>query len=230
MKNIIDEKPMLKLLGRLRESMEFIDEDDINNKDVLDIGCGFGSCVMNLLSRNVKKVVGMEITDKDLETAKRYISDERAKFKLGSAIELPFENESFDTVVLWEVIEHIPKNTELQMFAEVFRVLKKGGVFYLSTPNRSALSNIFDPAWWLIGHRHYSKNDLRQFGEKNNFLISALFVRGGVMSVVMSLDMYFSKWLLGRRPLFDDWLKKKEDLEYRKEGFVNLFGKFLKNN
>lgn len=75
-------------------------------------------------------------------------------------MELPFENESFDTVVCWEVIEHLPENSEHALFVEVNRVLKVGGAFSLSTPHDSLVSKLLDPAWWLMSHRHYSKGSL----------------------------------------------------------------------
>lgn len=48
---------------------------------------------------------------------------------------LPFEDESFDAVVSFQVIEHVRRDREL--VKEVHRVLKKGGKFVVSTPNKS---------------------------------------------------------------------------------------------
>lgn len=47
---------------------------------------------------------------------------------------LPFEDESFDCVVSFQVIEHIRRDKEF--VSEVYRVLKPGGRFIVSTPNR----------------------------------------------------------------------------------------------
>ena len=47
---------------------------------------------------------------------------------------LPFEDESFDCVVSFQVIEHIKCDKEF--VREVYRVLKPGGRFIVSTPNR----------------------------------------------------------------------------------------------
>lgn len=48
---------------------------------------------------------------------------------------LPFEDESFDCVVSFQVIEHIKRDREL--IGEIYRVLRKGGRFIVSTPNKS---------------------------------------------------------------------------------------------
>jgi ubiquinone/menaquinone biosynthesis C-methylase UbiE len=135
MKNLLNEKPNSKLIGRLKFTVKkFIKEKDVVNKKVLDIGCGYGWFELNALKRGVKEIHGIEITDEDLKTVRENIKDLRAKFKKGGALKLPFRDNYFDTVVSWEVIEHIPKNTEDRMFKEVSRVLKKNGIFYLSTP------------------------------------------------------------------------------------------------
>lgn len=229
MKNILEEKPSKKLYGRLRASAELVDDADIANKVILDIGCGYGWCEVNFLERKVKKIMGIEVSYKDLSTAKKYVKDKRASFKVGSAINIPFPDKSFDTVVSWEVIEHIPKSTENKMFMEVSRVLKDGGVFYISTPYRNIISNILDPAWWLIGHRHYSKDSLKAFGYQNSLKIKKVSVKGRAWSLIGILNMYLSKWIFRRRPFFENHFRKKSDIEYsHTNGYATIFCKYMK--
>lgn len=68
---------------------------------------------------------------------------------------LPFEDESFDCVVSFQVIEHIRRDKEF--VSEVCRVLKPGGRFIVSTPNRP-MSLTRNP--WHV--REYTAE---QFGE-----------------------------------------------------------------
>jgi len=65
------------------------------------------------------------------------------------------------------------------MFKEVFRVLKPGGRFYLSTPYSNVFSRFLDPAWWFINHRHYSANDLFGLANNNGFSIERISINGG---------------------------------------------------
>ncbi len=81
------------------------------------------------MDQGIKSITGVEPTEESIKTAQTYIQDEQVNFVKESATNLPFEEESFDTVVSWEVIEHIPKHTEEKMFKEVFRVLKPSGKF-----------------------------------------------------------------------------------------------------
>lgn len=228
MKNILNEKPSNYLFGRLAASTRFVKDEDVNNKEVLNLGCGFGWCESNFLSRDVASMVGLEISDSDLSTARENIHDERVSFQVGSAISIPFPDNSFDTVVSWEVIEHIPKKKELEMFSEVQRVLRPGGVFYLSTPHHMFFVDILDPAWWF-GHRHYSSERLSYYANLQNFDVEEVVIKGGRWTLLSIINLYFSKWILRRKPVFFDFFSEKEDEEYKKEdGFMNIFVKYRK--
>jgi SAM-dependent methyltransferase len=230
MKNILNEKPKTDLKGRLKYSVEFVSNEDIQNKNILDIGCGYGWCELNFLNRGVNKICGIEISENDLKTIKENIQSKKAEFKIGSAIQIPYPDNYFDTAVSWEVIEHIPKNNELKMFSEVSRVLKKNGMFYLSTPYENYLSNILDPAWWLIGHRHYTSKKLREYGEKNGFEVIEIKTCGGIFSLFSIINLYISKWIFRREPFFKDFFIRKDHEEYfdNKPGIFNIFIKYRK--
>lgn len=229
MKNILDEKPSYDLTGRLLASVQFVNDEDINGKDVLNIGCGFGWCELNFLDRGMRQMMGIEISDDDLKTARENVINEKTQFRVGSATDLPFPDQSFDTVVSWEVIEHIPKNTENQMFSEVARVLKSEGTFYLSTPHTSFFSNILDPAWWFVGHRHYSREKLSAYAKNNGFNVVDVRIKGKWWMLFSVLNMYISKWILRRSPLFGGIFSQKEHEEYMTDdGFSNIFVKLKK--
>lgn len=231
MKNILNVKPDLDLDARLKFSNDLVDIRDVENKKVLDVGCGFGWFELNALKKGVKEIAGIEISAEDLKAARTSIKDNRAVFKIGGALKLPFDDNYFDTVVAWEVLEHIPRNTEDRMFKEAYRVLEKGGVLYLSTPYDSFVSKYFDPAWWLIGHRHYSKEKLINLGEKNGFKPSEIHVKGRWWGLINLLNLYIAKWLFRRKPFLERKLLNKENSEYvLNGGFMGVFVKYQKNN
>lgn len=223
MRNIANEKPNLILHGRPLATVGFVSDQDIKDKDVLDIGCGYGWCELNFLARGAKTVTGTEIADQDLSTAKENIVDPRANFLVGSALSLPFPDKSFDTVVCWEVVEHLPKGSENIFFQEAKRVLRDGGSFYLSTPNAHILSKLGDPAFFVAGHRHYKLEELNVFGENNGFGVVASKTMGGAWETLNILNMYISKWALRRSPLFQNFFNQKIDSEYKKDGFYGAF-------
>jgi len=131
-------------------------------------------------------------------------------------------------VTSWEVLEHIPKNSEKKMFKEVNRVLIKNGFFYLSTPFNNFFSTTFDPAWYF-GHRHYSIKFIKKLAEENGFEIKKIITRGGFWVIFGAINMYISKWIFRRKPFFDDLINTKADQEYlRINGSANIFVKFKK--
>jgi len=225
--NIIDDIPANELTGRLLASANFVDNFDIQNKNILDIGCGYGWCEINFFKRGAQKITGIEITEKDLKTIKKHVEHIQLELKVAEATNLPFKNETFDTIVSWEVIEHIPKNTEALMFLEIYRVLKTDGCLYLSTPNKTFFSNLLDPAWYF-GHRHYTKERLINLAKKNKFTLIKEDTKGSWWVCLSLLNMYISKWIFRRNGFLRDFFKKKEQFEYNTHGFVNLFLKFKK--
>jgi ubiquinone/menaquinone biosynthesis C-methylase UbiE len=230
MRNILSIRKDFEIYGSRLGRINFMSTLDIEHKVILDVGCGYGWFLNYALTQGAKEIVGLEISDRDLRTAKESIEDEKIFFKKGTAINIPFPDEYFDSITAWEVIEHIPPKMELRMFEEVDRVLKPGGVFYLSTPYKSLIAMVFDPAWWLISHRHYSVQDLKQFGLSNNtFKVNDYKILGRGFSLLLNLNMYFSKWILRRNPINEKFFRKMSSNEYvGDKGYLTLMYKFIK--
>lgn len=96
---------------------------------VLEIGTGTGYGI-DIIAPNVEHFVTMDKTRSEELGA----MPANVEFKEGVVPPLPFADESFDYVVSFQVIEHIKRDKEF--VREVHRVLKKGGKFIVSTPNR----------------------------------------------------------------------------------------------
>ncbi len=229
MKNILHETASQALSARLKASLDLVEAADIAGRRVLDVGCGFGWFELHALKRAVGRIVGTEISETDLIGARAGVTDSRASFMVAGATDLPFPDASFETVVSWEVIEHIPRRAEPQMFSEVSRVLKPGGVFYLSTPFASWRSRLLDPAWWLIGHRHYSAAQLSELAKAHGLNVEQVLIKGKIWGLLALINMYGSKWILRRRPLFERFFTAQDHREYEDEnGYANIFVVFRK--
>lgn len=96
---------------------------------VLDIGCGTGYGIADLASV-ATQAIGV---DSALEAIPATLGG-KARVVCASASALPFGPESFDLVTAFEVIEHLEDWPGL--LAEAARVLRKDGVFLVSTPNK----------------------------------------------------------------------------------------------
>jgi ubiquinone/menaquinone biosynthesis C-methylase UbiE len=117
---------------------------------VLEIGTGTGYGI-DIIAPNVEHFVTMDKTHSEELGA----IPANVEFKEGVVPPIPFADESFDYVVSFQVIEHIKRDKEF--VREVHRVLKKGGKFIVSTPNKP-MSLTRNP--WHV--REYTAE---QFGE-----------------------------------------------------------------
>lgn len=97
--------------------------------DILEIGTGTGYGI-DIIAPRCRRFVTMDKTRSEELAA----MPENVEFVQATVPPLPFADESFDYVVSFQVIEHIKCDKEF--VREVRRVLKKGGKFIVSTPNR----------------------------------------------------------------------------------------------
>jgi 2-polyprenyl-3-methyl-5-hydroxy-6-metoxy-1,4-benzoquinol methylase len=102
-------------------------------KTILDLGCGVGYGTCLLAKEDVSKVVGGDNDEESLAMAAgRYGGGKHVWVNL-DALNLPFDDQTFDLIACFEVIEHV--RTPSKLLGECKRVLKKGGLLILSTPN-----------------------------------------------------------------------------------------------
>lgn len=108
---------------------------------VLDVGSGFGSCV--LAARNAGfDATGVEIAAFEVEFARNRLRELRPwdkadeVYQHGDARDLSLSEETLDAVTLWNVIEHID-NWDSILYAAI-RYLKPGGLIFIICPNYMA--------------------------------------------------------------------------------------------
>jgi ubiquinone/menaquinone biosynthesis C-methylase UbiE len=109
----------------------------VPQKIVLDVACGtgYGS---NLLSTKASTVVCVDVSKEALAYAVTQHTNELNNlcFVLADACYLPFRKDVFDVITSFETIEHLEKYTEF--LQEIQNILKIGGNFIVSTPNKNA--------------------------------------------------------------------------------------------
>ena len=105
------------------------------NERILDLGCGRGAITVACKDAGTK-IVGVDIS---LHRAKicRTVVGEGIIIR-ANAITLPFKNEIFHKVTFLDVMEHLHESDVRVCLTEIGRVLKKGGMAFITTPNASA--------------------------------------------------------------------------------------------
>jgi 2-polyprenyl-3-methyl-5-hydroxy-6-metoxy-1,4-benzoquinol methylase len=109
---------------------------DIRGKSILDIGCGNGYYSL-VLAQSAEKVVGIDIRPNAIKRAQGLSAKNRTEnldFCLMSGNHLGFISESFDIIILIEVLEHTAE--PLKVLRSANRILKGEGVLALSVPNK----------------------------------------------------------------------------------------------
>lgn len=104
------------------------------DKIVLDVACGVGYGSYHLTKNSAKSVIGVDISKDAITYAKAHYADQKIEFMEGDAADLPFPDNFFDVIVSFETIEHIREYKKY--LSECKRVLKEGGVFICSSPNK----------------------------------------------------------------------------------------------
>jgi len=98
---------------------------------ILDIGCSFGWTLSTLIGK-AESLVGIDMDTHALEQAR--VSYPHIQFIHQTATTLPFPDQSFDIVILSEVIEHVGDENKQQVIDEAYRVLKQSGLFIFTAP------------------------------------------------------------------------------------------------
>jgi 2-polyprenyl-3-methyl-5-hydroxy-6-metoxy-1,4-benzoquinol methylase len=113
---------------------------------------------------------------------------------------IPADNDSFDAVIINEVVEHLRVNL-IHSISELYRVLKPGGVLLMSTPNFRSVAGIYNlifkgrgicasaggvyeqfaylEIYDSMGHiREYTPNEMQEFMERIGFSVNGIIYRG----------------------------------------------------
>lgn len=104
--------------------------------EVIDVGCGDGY-FLNLLAKKLKKydkgkcLTGLDYAESGLISLKNRLS--KIKTKCADVTSIPFKDDSFDTVLLMETLEHIKEWKKA--INECLRILKKNGYLIITVPN-----------------------------------------------------------------------------------------------
>lgn len=138
----------------------------VAGKRALDYGCGSGYGTA-LLAGDCEHITGIDTAPEAITYAEQHYQAPNLSYETvrpASEGATPFSDASFDTVLSFQVLEHI--RDVMPYLSEIKRILKPGGALILSTPDRSTRLLPFQKPWnrWHI--REYSEKKLAHILEE----------------------------------------------------------------
>jgi SAM-dependent methyltransferase len=165
---------------------------------ILDLGCGSGRHLVGL-ARHGFKPVGLDNALYGLSLARQWLEQERLPGSLTLADmrrPLPFGNETFDGLISTQVIHHALLATIIGTAREIARVLKPGGVLFVTVPvgkKSAGRSEEIEPNTFVpiagsevgLPHHIFKPDELRALFPQ--FQVLDLSVRGGKVIALLAV-------------------------------------------
>lgn len=173
---------------------------------VLNVGVGNGYLESLLVKRNVD-VYSLDPSAESIGRLRNQLGmGQRAQ--QGYSQRMPFDADSFDMVIMTEVLEHLPSDTLRATLTEVRRVLKPGGAFAGTVPYREdlAANQVICPHCQREFHRwghaqRFDSASLRTLFEEHGYSIERMYARAFPdfrRAGVRLLLKAFVRYVLGR--------------------------------
>ncbi|GIW11953.1 MAG: type 11 methyltransferase [Dehalococcoidia bacterium] len=218
--------PLSHALFRSVEALAFAEVT--LERPVLDLGCGFGEFAGVVFDQ---LEMGIDINEADLDLGRRNAKYQRLLWS--DARRMPFQSDSFASVISVSVLEHI-QNVP-RALQEAARVLRPGGLLVITVPTGEMYRHLFYPAllqalglrtlarWYRRGHRAVFKHvTIRSASWWQEQLSAAGFLvlrcEGTLSPTLMRLHDLFlvtafpsqlAKWVTGRRLLTTTGLRAR---------------------
>ena len=125
---------------RMSYILDQINNRNIRNLKILDVGCG-GGIICEPLARLGAKVTGIDFAPNNIKAAKIHSKKNKLKINyINKDIEKSKLNEKFDIILMFEVLEHL--DNWKKTIKNIKKNLNKNGLIIISTINRNILSKV----------------------------------------------------------------------------------------
>jgi ubiquinone/menaquinone biosynthesis C-methylase UbiE len=107
----------------------------LDNKHILELGCGSAEITRNIATSGTnRKVTALEVDEIAHEKNLQITDLANVTFAVAGAQEIPLQDESVDVVFMFKSLHHVPIELMEPSMREIKRVLKQGGLLYISEP------------------------------------------------------------------------------------------------
>jgi glycosyltransferase involved in cell wall biosynthesis/SAM-dependent methyltransferase len=106
------------------------------NANILEIGTGFGHLIRYLIELKYQRVSALDMSSGLLKGVRERYADQLENIILADARKyLPTVPETYDTIIMMDVIEHMPLEDARNLLQAIHKALRVGGKVIMRTPN-----------------------------------------------------------------------------------------------
>ena len=107
----------------------------LDGKRILELGCGKAMITRGIATTgDNRQIVATEVDETQHQLNLKLTDLPNVNFVLAGAQDIPESDASFDIVLMFKSLHHVPQDMMEKSLQEIHRVLKKGGIAYISEP------------------------------------------------------------------------------------------------
>ena len=153
----------------LESEINFVLDNISHNDLVLDLGCGYGRVAIRLTEK-AKKIIGIDISENNIQLAKEYIGDnKKCEFLTMDAKKMNFTDNYFDTTICVQNGISAFKVEPSDLLQESIRVTKKGGTILYSSYSDNFWNHRLE--WFQIQSEHNLIGEIDYDLTKNGVIV-----------------------------------------------------------
>lgn len=166
-------------------SNKILEKVDCRGKKVIDVGCGTGILSLMTLKKGAAEMVCLDNSDLMLEKCKAKIfsegyRDDSVTYHLADAEAMPFNDNSFDIVLLNMVLGMIPN--QQAMISELARVLRPGGTIALSAHGPAHYREAIEANLKVMTMRYFLDHRF-EFWQRDENEVKSFFIKSGLKNI-----------------------------------------------
>jgi|GEM_PF-1695612 len=163
----------------------------VGKQVVLDIGCSYGYGTYMMAERLSEcRFIGVDLNEDVIAAARTSYRRNNLRYECSdiskqSAVDRLRETyNSFDAVTCFEVFEHVSRRYSGQILNNIYRLLKPGGILYISTPNKPIYDLRADTADHI---NEVTLDEFEKWIKAHNFSIDSVFGSNYVRPIIQKI-------------------------------------------
>lgn len=100
----------------------------LKGKKILELGVGNGKTLIAIHRQNPEEIYAIDFSNRAIEICKEKFAHDDIKFEKMDVLDLKFEDNSFDAIVCYYVLNNLSKSERIKAVSEIYRVLKPEGI------------------------------------------------------------------------------------------------------